>query len=105
MVETTLGVKNTTWATIELASAGLLAAITLRSTCKDVKKAGGVRRYIRPNRDSWKSATSLSNILIAGLLLKAAIDAAKAYNHISGINAAPQPVYQLPNSDGQQNYF
>ena len=38
----TLGIKNTTWATIELASASLLAAITARTTYKEVKTAGGL---------------------------------------------------------------
>ena len=36
---TTLGLNNRTWTLIELTSAGLLAAITLRSTVKEANKS------------------------------------------------------------------
>ena len=51
MTETTLGVSNKTWATIELASAGLLAAITARSTYSEVKRAGGLMKFVNPKKD------------------------------------------------------
>lgn len=109
MTETTLGISNKTWAMIELGSAGLLAAITARTTYKEVKRAGGVAKYLRPKGDAWRSATTYSNVLISLLLVKGAIDAAKSYNIISGTS---QPMIagvggykQLPNNLGTMNYF
>ena len=37
MTDTTLGISNKTWAVIELASAGLLAAVTARGTYSAAK--------------------------------------------------------------------
>jgi len=105
MTETTLGVKDTTWAAVELGSAVLLAGITLRSTYSQVKKVGGITKYIKPRKDSWKSAQMYSNLLITMLLLKGAIDAAKSYGFIRGISAPPQQGPQTLNGYGQQNYF
>lgn len=109
MTEKTLGISNKTWATVELASAGLLAAITARSTYNEVKKAGGVQNFLRPKGDAWKSAATYSSVLIAILLVKGAADAAKSYGVISGIK---QPTLrsigghkQLPNNLGTMNYF
>ena len=102
---TTLGIKNTTWATAELASAGLLALITLRSTHSEVKRSGGIGSFLKPSGDSWSSASSVSTLLITAILIKAAIDAAKAYHFIGGISAASQQGYQTLNGYGQQNYF
>lgn len=109
MVETTLGISNKTWSIIELGSAGLLAAITARTTYNEVKRAGGVAKYLRPKGDAWRSATTYSNVLITLLLVKGAIDAAKSYNVISGTS---QPMIsglsghrQLPNNLGTMNYF
>ena len=48
MTDTTLGIKNTTWAAVEFGSAGLLAAITFRSTYGAVKQAGGIVDYLTP---------------------------------------------------------
>ena len=42
MTDTTLGISNKTWAVIELASAGLLAAVTARGTYSAAKSAGGL---------------------------------------------------------------
>jgi len=105
MGETTLGIKNTTWAAVELGSAGLLAAITFRSTYGAVQKAGGVVDYLTPGKNTWKSAQVYSNVLITVLLLKGAIDAAKSYDLISGIGAGHNPGRQMLNGYGQQNYF
>ena len=109
MTNTTLGIKNTTWATIELASAGLLATITARTTYREIKKAGGLQRYLRPKGDAWKSATTYSNLLIAILLVKGAADAAKSYGVISGTKQTmPRSIggyKQLPNNLGTMNYF
>ena len=105
MTETTLGVKDTTWAVIELGSAVLLAGITSRSTYSQVKKAGGIASYLKPRKDSWKSAQMYSNLLITILILKGAMDASKSYGYISGTRAAPQQGHQMLNGYGQQNYF
>ena len=105
MTETTLGVKDTTWAVIELGSAGLLAAITLRGTYGEVKRVGGLGAYIRPKKDTWKSAQMYSNLLITMLLLKGAMDASKSYGIISGTRAASPQGFQALNGYGQQNYF
>ena len=105
MAETTLGISNKTWATIELASAGLLAAITARSTYSEVKRAGGLMKYVKPKKDSWKSASVYSNLLITLLLVKGAIDVAKEYDIISGVRAANPAGHQMLNGYGQQNYF
>lgn len=105
MIETTLGIKNTTWSVMELASAGLLAVITARTTYKEVKQAGGVVRYIRPKGDAWRSATTYSNVLITLLLLKGAIDAAKSYGTISGTKQTLSGYTQLPHNLGTMNYF
>lgn len=109
MTETTLGIKNSTWATIELASAGLLAAVTARATYKEMKKAGGLAKFVRPKGDAWKSASIYSSILISIILVKNAADAAKSYGVVSGIK---QPMggaigghKQLPNNLGTMNYF
>lgn len=109
MVETTLGISNKTWSLMELSSAGLLAVITARTTYKEVKRAGGVAKYLRPKGDAWRSATTYSNVLITLLLVKGAIDAAKSHNLLSG---ASQPMIagvggykQLPNNLGTMNYF
>ena len=104
MTETTLGVKDTTWAVLELGSALLLAGITSRSTYHQVKKAGGIASYLKPSKDSWKSAQMYSNLLITMLLLKGAMDAAKSYDLISGTGAAPQQGAQL-SGYSQKNYF
>jgi hypothetical protein len=101
----TLGVRNTTWATIELASAGLLATITARTTYKEVKKAGGLGNYLSPKGDAWRSATTYSNFLIAMLLLKGAVDAAKSYGVISGVRATPAPQVMGLQGYGRMNYF
>lgn len=105
MTDTTLGIPNKTWATIELASAGLLAVITARSTYSEAKRAGGLTKYIKPKKDSWKSAAVYSNLLITLLLVKGAIDAAKEYDIISGTRAGGMNGHQLLNGYGQQNYF
>lgn len=105
MTETTLGIKNTTWAAVELASAGLLAAITARTTYTEVKRVGGITNYIRPKGDTWKSAAVYSNLLISILLIKGAIDVAKEYDLISGARAGRMNSQQLLNGYGQQNYF
>ena len=104
MTDTTLGVKNKTWTLIELTSAGLLAAITLRSTLKEAKKKGGLMEYIQPRGDFWKSSQVYSNVLVTVLLCKGAIDAAKEYNLISGLGAAPVVHPQL-GGYSNQNYF
>lgn len=101
----TLGIRNTTWATIELASAGLLATITARTTYKEVKKAGGLGNYLSPKGDAWRSATTYSNFLIAMLLLKGAVDAAKSYGVISGVRATPAPQVMGLQGYGRMNYF
>lgn len=103
MIETTLGIPNKTWASIELASAGLLAAITARTTYKSVKQAGGLANYVKPKRDSWKSAAVYSNLLITLLLVKGAIDVAKEYDIISGVGAAPNSMQER--GLGTINYF
>ena len=103
--EKTLGIRNSTWATIELASAGLLATITARTTYKEVKKAGGLGNYLSPKGDAWKSATTYSNFLIAMLLLKGAVDAAKSYGVISGVRATPAPQVMGLQGYGRMNYF
>ncbi len=103
--EKTLGIKNTTWATIELASAGLLATITARVTYKEVKKAGGLGNYLSPKGDAWKSAATYSNVLIALLLFKGAVDAAKSYGVISGVGATPVPQVMGLQGYGRMNYF
>ena len=103
--EKTLGIKNTTWATIELASAGLLAAVTARTTYKEVKKSGGLGNYLSPKGDAWKSATTYSNFLIALLLLKGAVDAAKSYGVISGVRATSVPQVMGLQGYGTMNYF
>lgn len=105
MTDTTLGISNKTWAVIELASAGLLAAVTARGTYSAAKSAGGLGKYLRPKKDSWKSAAVYSNILISILLIKGAIDAAKEYDIISGTRAGGMNGHQLLNGYGQQNYF
>ena len=105
MTDTTLGIRNKTWATIELASAGLLAAITARTTYKSAKQAGGLAKYIKPKKDSWKSAAVYSNLLITLLLVKGAIDVAKEYDIISGTRAGGINGHQMLNGYGQQNYF
>ena len=103
---TTLGIKNTTWAGIELASAGLLAVITARTTYKEVKRAGGLGNYLKPKGDAWKSATTYSNVLIALLLLKGAVDAHKSFNGIGRLAQANLRGHkQLPNNLGTMNYF
>jgi len=103
--ETTLGIKNSTWAVMELGSAVLLAGITLRGTYSEVKRVGGFTKYVKPKKDTWKSAQVYSNLLITLLLLKGAMDAAKSYDIISGTRAAPPQGHQLLNGYGQQNYF
>ena len=100
-----LGIKNTTWATIELASASLLAAITARTTYKEVKKAGGLGNYLSPKGDAWKSAATYSSFLISLLLLKGAVDAAKSYGVISGVGATPVPQVMGLQGYGTMNYF
>ena len=106
MIETTtLGIKDKHWSVIELGSAGLLAAITLRGTYAEVKRVGGLKSYIKPKKDTWKSAQVYSNLLITMLLLKGAMDASKSYGIISGTRAAPQQGHQMLNGYGQQNYF
>jgi len=105
MTDTTLGISNRTWAIIELTSAGLLAAVTARGTYAAAKSAGGLGKYLRPNKDSWKSAAVYSNLLISILLIKGAIDAAKEYDIISGTRAGGMNGHQLLNGYGQQNYF
>ena len=105
MTETTLGISNKTWATVELASAGLLAAITARSTYSEVKRAGGLMKYVKPKKDSWKSASVYSNLLSTLLVVKGAIDVAKEYDIISGTRAANPAGHQMLNGYGQQNYF
>ena len=84
----TFGISKKTWSVIELTSAGLLAAVTARTTYKEMKKAGGLAKFVRPKGDAWKSASIYSNILISIILLKNAADAAKEYNIISGVGAA-----------------
>ena len=101
----TLGIRNTTWATIELASAGLLATITARTTYKEVKKAGGLGNYLSPKGDAWKSATTYSSFLISLLLLMGAVDAAKSYGVISGMRATPVPQVMGLQGYGRMNYF
>ena len=101
---TTLGLNNRTWTLIELTSAGLLAAITLRSTIKEANKKGGLLGYIQPRGDFWKSSQVYSNVLVTILLCKGAIDAAKEYNLISGLGAAPVTRPQL-GGYSKQNYF
>ena len=105
MEETTLGIKDKHWAVMELGSAVLLAGITLRGTYSEVKRVGGFTKYIKPKKDSWKSAQVYSNLLITLLLLKGAMDAAKSYDIISGTRAASQQGHRLLNGYGQQNYF
>ena len=106
MIETTtLGIKDTTWAAIELGSAVLLAGITFRGTYSEVQRVGGLRNYVKPKKDTWKSAQVYSNLLITILLLKGAMDASKSYGLISGTRAAPQQGHQMLNGYGQQNYF
>lgn len=85
MTETTLGISNKTWAILELSSAGLLAAITARSTVKAVNKAGGLGSYLSKG-DFWKSSESWSSVLVTLILLKGAVDAAKSYNLVNGVN-------------------
>ena len=97
--------NDKTWATIELASAGLLATITARTTYKEVKKAGGLGNYLSPKGDAWRSATTYSNFLIAMLLLKGAVDAAKSYGVISGVRATPAPQVMGLQGYGRMNYF
>ena len=105
MIETTtLGIKDKHWAVVELGSALLLAAIVTRGTYGDVKQVGGLRAYMKPKKDAWKSAQVYSNLLITMLLLKGAMDASKSYGLISGTRAAPQQGAQL-SGYGQQNYF
>lgn len=109
MTDTTLGISNKTWATIELASAGLLGIITARTTYKEVKKVGGVVKYLKPKGDAWRSATTYSNVLISLLLIKGAIDAAKSYNIISGtVQGSATGMHGhklLPHNLGTMNYF
>lgn len=109
MTETTLGISNKKWAAIELASAALLGAITARTTFKEVKKSGGIVKYVRPKGDAWRSATTYSNLLITILLLKGAIDAAKSYNVISGtVQDSVSGMHghkTLPHNLGTMNYF
>jgi len=105
MEETTLGIKDKHWAVLELGSAVLLAGITLRGTYADVKRVGGLRKYVKPKKDTWKSAQVYSHLLITILLLKGAMDASKSYGIIGGTRAAPQQGHQTLNGYGQQNYF
>ena len=106
MIETTtLGIKDKHWTVLELGSAVLLAAIVTRGTYGEVKQVGGLRAYMKPKKDTWKSAQMYSNLLITMLLLKGAMDAAKSYDLISGVRAAPQQGHQALNGYGQQNYF
>lgn len=102
---TTLGIKDKHWAALELGSAVLLAGITLRGTYSEVQRVGGLRNYVKPKKDTWKSAQVYSNLLITILLLKGAMDASKSYGVISGTRAASQQGFQALNGYGQQNYF
>ena len=104
MTETTLGLSDKNWAIIELASAGLLAALTIRETTKDIRQRGGLFRFVKPRKDFWRSSQVYSGLLITLLLTKGAIDAAKEYDFISGIGAASGNHMQL-NGYGKQNYF
>jgi hypothetical protein len=103
MTDGTFGISKKTWSVIELASAGLLAAVTARTTYKEMKKAGGLAKFVRPKGDAWKSASIYSSILISVILLKNAADAAKEYDIISGVGAASNDMQQR--GLGAINYF
>jgi hypothetical protein len=104
MTETTLGLSDKTWAILELSSAGLLAALTIRETRQDIRQRGGLLKFVKPRKDFWKSSQIYSGLLITLLLTKGAIDAAKEYDFISGIGATDGSHMQL-NGYGKQNYF
>jgi len=104
MTETTLGLSDKSWAMLELASAGLLAALTIRETRQDIRQRGGFLKFVKPRKDFWKSSQVYSGLLITLLLAKGAIDAAKEYDLISGIGAANSGHMQL-NGYGMRNYF
>lgn len=104
MAETTLGLSDKSWAMLELASAGLLAALTIRETRQDIRQRGGLLKFVKPRKDFWKSSQVYSGLLITLLLAKGAIDAAKEYDLISGIGAANSGHMQL-NGYGMKNYF
>lgn len=103
MTDGTFGISQKTWSAIELTSAGLLAAVTARTTYKEMKKAGGLAKFIRPKGDAWKSASIYSSILISIILLKNAADAAKEYDLIRGIGAASSDMQRR--GLGTINYF
>lgn len=104
MTETTLGLSDKSWAMLELASAGLLAALTIRETRQDIRQRGGFLKFVKPRKDFWKSSQVYSGLLITLLLAKGAIDAAKEYDLISGIGATNGGHMQL-NGYGMKNYF
>lgn len=104
MTETTLGLSDKNWSILELASAGLLAALTIRETRQDIRQRGGFFKFVKPRKDFWRSSQVYSGLLITLLLTKGAIDAAKEYDFISGIGAANGNHMQL-NGYGNQNYF
>lgn len=104
MAETTLGLSDKSWAMLELASAGLLAALTIRETRQDIRQRGGFLKFVKPRKDFWKSSQVYSGLLITLLLAKGAIDAAKEYDLISGIGATNGGHMQL-NGYGMKNYF
>jgi len=103
MTETTFGIKNTTWDTLEVVSAVTLAALNTRMVYKGIKKARGIRNYIKPKGDFWNSAEMYSGLLISFLVLKGAADAAKSHGWISGMK---QPaIGSIHNGYGTMNYF
>lgn len=101
---TTLGINDRYWTAAELSSAMLLGVITARTTYSEIQKQGA-KKYFNVGGDFWTSAQTVSSLLVTGLLIKGAIDAAKSYGLISGIGGTPLEHEMKNRGFGAVNYF